>query len=56
MIQLRARPDYYCIVLKIHYWWDFEILNYEYERGSGYTFEDEFTSARADEDEHEVEE
>ena len=55
MIQLRARPDYYRMVLKIHYGGDSEILNYEYERDSGYTSEDEFTSASADEDEQEVE-
>ncbi len=29
MIQLRAHPDYYLMVLKIHYGGDSEILNYE---------------------------
>ncbi len=55
MIQLRARPDYYRMVLKIQYGGDSEIFNYEYERDSGCTSEDEFTSAIADEDEQEVE-
>ncbi len=55
MIQLRARPDYYRTVLKIHYGGDSEILNYEYERDIGNTSEDEFTSVSADEDEQEVE-
>ena len=40
MIQLRARPDYYRMVLKIHYGGDSKILNNEYERDSGYTSED----------------
>ncbi len=31
MIQLRARLDYYRMVLKIHYGGDSEILYYEYE-------------------------
>ena len=31
------------------------MLNYEYERDSACTSKDEFTSASADEDEHEVE-
>ena len=56
MIQLRARPDYNRMVLNIHYGGDSEIYNYEYERNSGYTVEDEFTPASADEGEHEVEE
>ena len=43
------------MVLKIHYGGDSEILDYVYERDSGYTSEDEFTSAGADEDEQEVE-
>ncbi len=43
MIQLRARPDYYRMVLKVHCGGDSEILNYEYERDSGNNFEDEFT-------------
>ena len=55
MIQLRAGPDYYRMVLKIHYGGDSEILNYEYERDSGYTSEDEFKSASADDVEQEVE-
>ncbi len=55
MIQLRARPDYYRIVLKIHYGGDSEILNYEYERDNGNNSEDEFTSDSAGEDEKEVE-
>ncbi len=55
MIQLRARLDYYRMVLKIHYGGDSEILYYEYERDNGNTSEDEFTSDSADEDEHEVE-
>ena len=56
MIQLRARPDYYRMVLKIHYGGDYEILNYEYERDNGNTSEDEFTSDSADEEEREVKE
>ncbi len=55
VIQLRARPDYYRMVLKIHNGGDSEILNYEYERDSGYTSEDEFKSASADDVEQEVE-
>ncbi len=55
MIQLRARPDNYRMVLKIHCGGDSEILNYEYERDNGNNSEDEFTSESADEDEHEIE-
>ena len=55
MIQLLARPDYYRIVLKIHYGGDSEILNYEYKRDNSNNSEDEFTSDSADEDEKEVE-
>ena len=54
-IQLRARSDYYHIVLQIHYRGDSEILNYEYERNNGNNSEDEFTSDTADADEQEVE-
>ncbi len=54
MIQLCARPHYHRMVLKIHYGGDSEILNYEYERDSGYNSEYECTSASADEDEQEV--
>ncbi len=50
LIQLRARTDYYRMVLKIHYGGDSEILNYEYGRDNGNTSEDEFTSENADED------
>ena len=55
MIQLRARPNYYRMVLKIHYGGDSEILNYEYEWDNGNISEDEFTSDSADEEEQEVE-
>ncbi len=56
MIQLRSRTDYYRVVLKIHYGGDSEILNYEYERDSGKTSEDEHSSDSADENEQEIEE
>ncbi len=55
MIQLRTRPDYYRMVLKIHYGGDSEIFNYEYERDNGDTSEDKFTSDSADEDENAIE-
>ena len=55
MIQLRARPDYYRMVLKIHYGGDSEILNYEYERDGGNTSEEDFTSDSTEEDEQEIE-
>ncbi len=55
MIYLRARPDYYLMVLNIHYGGNSEILNYEYERNSSYTSEDELKSASVDEDEQAVE-
>ncbi len=55
MIQLRARPDYNGMLLKIHCGRDSEILNYEYERDKGNTSEDEFTSDSADENEQVVE-
>ncbi len=55
MIELRAQPDYYCMVLKIHYGGDYNILNNEYERDNGKTSKDKFTSDRADENEQEVE-
>ena len=35
MIQIRAFPDYYRMVLMIHYGGDSEIQNYEYERDCG---------------------
>ena len=35
MIKLRARPDYYLMVLKVCFEGDSEILNYEYEREVG---------------------
>ena len=54
MIQLRVRPNYYRMVLKIHYGGDSEKLNYEYERDNGITSKDEFTSGSAGEDEQEV--
>ena len=54
IIQLRARPDYYRMVFKIHYGEDSEISNHEYERENGNTSGDEFTSDSADEDEQEV--
>ncbi len=41
MIQLCTRPDYYRMVLKIRYGGDSEILNYEYERDSCCTSEDD---------------
>ena len=44
MIKLRGRPDYYRMVLKIHFEGDSKILNYEYEREVGHTSEDKFTS------------
>ncbi len=37
MIQLRARPDYYQMVVKIHCGGDSEVLNHEYERDCGNT-------------------
>ncbi len=55
MIQLRARPDYYRMVLKIHYGGDSEKLNYEYERDCGNNSEDEFTWDGTEEDEQEIE-
>ncbi len=55
MIQLRARPDYYCMVLKIQYARDSKILNYEYERDSRNNSEDESTSDSAEYDENEEE-
>ena len=48
MIQLRARLDYYRMVLKIHHGGDSEILNYDYKRDNENTFEDEFTSDGVD--------
>ncbi len=42
MIQSRARPEYYRIVLKIHYGGDSEILNYEYKRASCKTSKEKF--------------
>ena len=53
MIQLLAYPDYYRMVLKIHYAGDSEILNHEYKWDSGNTSEYEFTSDGAEYDEHE---
>ncbi len=55
MIQLWARPDYCRLVLKIHYGRDSEILNYEYERDSANTSEDDFTPKRTEEDEQAIE-
>ncbi len=55
MMQLRARSDYYRMVLKIYYAGDSEILNDEYERDNSNTSEDELTSDSADDDEHEIE-
>ncbi len=55
IVQWRARPDYYGMVLKVHYPGDSEILNYEYERDSVNTSEDEFKSDGAVYDEHEEE-
>ncbi len=55
MIQLRAHLDYYRMVLKIHYGGDYEILDYEYERETGNSSKDGFTSDSAYEDELEVE-
>ncbi len=55
VIQLRARPGYYRMVLKIHYGGDSEMLNHEYERDNGNNSKDEFTSDSADEDQHEIE-
>ena len=56
MIQLCACPDYYRMVLKIHYEGDSGILNYAYDRDSVCISQDKFTSASADEEEHKVEE
>ncbi len=50
MAQLLARPEYYRIVLELHYGRDFGILN----RYTGNAFEDEVTSAGAHEDECEL--
>ena len=44
MIRLRARSDYYRMVLKVHSEGDSKILNYEYEREVGHPSEDKFTS------------
>ncbi len=55
MIQLQVRPDYYRMVLNVHYGGDSEILNYECERDSGYTSEYQFTSDSAIYDKHEEE-
>ena len=44
------------MILKIHYRGDSGVLNYEYERDSVYTFEDEFTSDSTEEDEQEIQE
>ena len=44
MIKLRARPDYYWMVLKVHFKGDSEVLNFECESEAGHTSEDEFTS------------
>ena len=49
MVKLRVRPDYYLMVLKVHFESDSEILNYKYERKVGHTSEDEFTSDDAGE-------
>ena len=49
MIQLRARLDYYRMVLKIHHGGDSEILNYDYKGDNENTFEDEFKSDGVDE-------
>ena len=38
-IKLRARPDYYRMVLEVHFEGDSEILNYESEREVGHTSE-----------------
>ena len=48
MIKLRERPDYYRMLLKIHFQGDSEIFNYEYERENDNSPEDEFTSAESD--------
>ncbi len=55
VIQLRARLDYYRMVLKIYYGGDSEILNYKYERNCGKTSEDKFTSDSTVTDEQEIE-
>ena len=44
MIKLRARPEYYRMVLRAYSEGDSEILNYEIERELEHTSEDEFTS------------
>ena len=44
MIKIRARPDYYRMVLMVHFEGESEILNYEYKREAGHTSEDDFTS------------
>ena len=55
MIQLRARPNYYRMVLNTHYAGDSEILKDEYGRDCGNTSENEFTSDGIQEDEQEIE-
>ena len=44
MVKLRVRPDYYRLVLKVHFESDSKILNHRYERKVGHTSEDESTS------------
>ncbi len=56
MVQLRARPDNYRMVLKIDYRRDYEILNYECDCDSGNTSEDELPSECSDEYEQEIKE
>ncbi len=55
MIQLRARSDYYHMVLKFDNGGDSEILNYEYERDCDNSSGDEFTSDSTEEDEQGIE-
>ncbi len=55
MIQLPAWPDYYRILLKIHYGRDHKILNYENEGHNVNTSEEYFSSDSADEPENQLE-
>ncbi len=55
MIQQRALPDYYLMVLKIYHGGNSEILNYDYERYIGNTSKDEFTLDGEDDEDQEEE-
>lgn len=47
MIHPRARPDYYQMLISIHFNCHSEMLNYDYEHENGHTWEDEFTTTRS---------